>query len=84
MHRIAVWLINAQVESAEKSGTEFGRPLGPYGEVYVRRREYTKQVHPDWTKQHARMDAICVAMKAFLKDLWCEWQRAHALQQAAE
>ena len=36
MHQIAVWLINAQIESAEKSATKFGRPLGPYGETYVR------------------------------------------------
>src|SRR5262245_39887994 len=75
MHQIGVWLINAQVESAEKSGTEFGRPIGPYGKIYVKRREHTKVAHPEWTKQHARMDAIRVAMKAFLKDLWMEWNR---------
>jgi hypothetical protein len=75
MHQIAIWLVNAQVESAEKSGTEFGRPLGVYGEIYVRRREHTKAAHPDWTKLHARMDGLRVAMKAFLKDLLLEWRR---------
>src|SRR5262245_38220634 len=81
VHQSAVWLVNSQVEAAEKSGTEFGRPLGSYGEVYVRRRERTKTEHSDWTKQHGRMDAVRITMKEFLKDLWCEWHRVAALEQ---
>jgi hypothetical protein len=75
IHQIGIWLINAQVEGKEKSGTKHGRPKGDYGAIYVRRRERTDQTHPDWTPMHARMDAIRVTTKAFLKDLWCEWRR---------
>jgi hypothetical protein len=73
MHQVATWLVNTQVESAEKSETEFGRPTGPFGELYVRRREHMKEYHPDWTDGHCRKDALRIAMKAFLRDLWCEW-----------
>jgi hypothetical protein len=68
-------LLKHQMESAEKSGMEFGRPLGPYGELYVKRREHTKLTHPDWTKMHARNDARRVVVKELLKDLWVNWHR---------
>jgi hypothetical protein len=53
------------------------------GEVRHRVRSPARTI---WRSLRAstRIHAIRVAMKAFLKDLWCEWQRAHALQQAAE
>jgi RNA polymerase-binding transcription factor DksA len=79
MHQTAVWLVNAQVESAEKSGTEFGRPKGPFGKIYVERREETKAKHPDWTRQHARMDALRITMKEFLKALYFEWNKDRPL-----
>jgi hypothetical protein len=34
------------------------------------RRAHTAVSHPDWTKLHARKDALRITMKAFLKDLW--------------
>jgi hypothetical protein len=76
-----LWLVNAQVESKEKSGTKHGRPIGPYGAVYVSRREHTDLTHPDWSLGHARMDAIRITMKAFLKDLWSsgDAQKIHSL-----
>lgn len=72
----ATWLVNRQVEGADKSGTKYGRPKGPYGEFYVKRREHTAQTHPDWTDGHARSDALRVTMKKFLLDLWAEWRAA--------
>jgi hypothetical protein len=66
-----------QIESAEKSGTEFGRPRGRYGEVYVRRREFTRAARPDWTKGHAKDDATRVMAKALISDLWSEWRGKH-------
>jgi hypothetical protein len=82
MHQIAIWLVNAQWISAKKSGGDEGKPNGPYGEIYAKRRAHTATTHPDWTKQHARMDGLRVAMKAFLKDLHVAWN-AHVEQRAA-
>jgi hypothetical protein len=75
MHQIAIWLVNAQWIGAAKSETGEGKPNGIYGEVYAKRRAYTAVTHPDWTKQHSRMDGLRVAMKVFLKDLLIEWRR---------
>jgi len=74
MHQIAIWLVNAQMEAKVKSGTRHGRPKGPYGEVYVQRREHTAQTHADWSDGHARMDAVRFVMKRFLKHLWQAWR----------
>ena len=76
MHQIAIWLVNTQVESKEKSGTKHGKAKGPYGEAYVRRREHTDISHPDWTPMHGRMDAIRYVMKKFIRDLWIAWRKA--------
>src|SRR5262249_25978103 len=78
MHQISVWLVNAQCESAEKSGTEFGRPKGPFGKIYVQRRQYTRAKR-EWTKQHERMDALRFTMKEFLKQLYLEWNKERPL-----
>lgn len=82
MHQIAVWLVNAQWIAAGKSDTGEGKPNGPYGEVYAKRRAHTAITHPDWTKQHSRMDGLRVAMKQFLIDLWVEWHRVSAVTPA--
>lgn len=79
IHQIAMWLRNAQCESKEKSGTDYGRPTGPYGEAYVHRREHTKVTHPDWSPGHAHMDALRYVAKRLLRDLWTEWRRANNL-----
>jgi hypothetical protein len=72
-----------QLQSAEKSGTEFGKPMGPYGEAYVARREKTKADHPDWTPLHARRDALRIMTKALISDLWSEWLRQHRVDVSA-
>lgn len=71
---IAEPMAKHQLESAEKSGTPFGRPKGLYGEIYVRRRAHTLITHPDWPKAHARADALRVMTKAMLRDLWRAWR----------
>jgi hypothetical protein len=79
MHEIATWLVNAQWISAAKrkkegdDDAEEGKPNGVYGEIYAKRRAHTEVTHPDWTKMHRRNDALRVAMKAFLADLWAVW-----------
>lgn len=74
IHQYAVWIRNAQCEAKDKSGTLYGRPTGHYGALYVRRREDTARTHPDWTMQHAHMDALRYMMKKFLRDLWRAWR----------
>jgi hypothetical protein len=64
--------------SAKKVGGEIGKPNGPYGEVYAERRARTKETHPDWTDGHAHADALRVMMKAFLRDLWANWNNKAA------
>lgn len=76
MHVIAVWLKNKQWIGAAKTEDGVGKPNGHYGEVYAARRSRTAETHPDWSKQHAHMDALRIMMKEFLKDLWIEWRRA--------
>jgi hypothetical protein len=84
MHQIAIWLVNSQWIGAKKSETGEGKPNGPYGEIYAARRAHTAAEHPDWTKQHSRMDGLRVAMKAFLRDLFNEWRRCEGVGEGVE
>jgi hypothetical protein len=72
---VAESMLKHQIEAAKKSGTEFGRPKGRYGEVYVARRVKTKAEHSDWPKAHAHADAMRIMSKALVADLWAEWPR---------
>jgi hypothetical protein len=81
MHQIAVWLVNSQWVGKAKTEDGLGKPNGPYGEVYAKRRARTAETHPDWTDMHARMDALRITMKVFLLDLWKEWKRTANMQQ---
>jgi hypothetical protein len=51
---------------------------------YALRRAKTAVTHPDWSDGHAYSDALRITMKAFLRDLWLEWQRCASLRIAAE
>lgn len=73
IHTISIWLKNKQWIGAAKTEDGVGKPNGPYGEVYAKRRAHTAITHPDWTKQHSHMDALRVMMKEVLKDLYFEW-----------
>ena len=70
---IADSLHKKQVMGKEKSGTEFGKPLGPYGAVYISRRERTKD--RGWSLMRAHRDALRIMVKTLIRDLWVEWQR---------
>jgi hypothetical protein len=70
---IADSLLRAQIKSKAKSGTRHGEPLGPYGAVYVRRREHDDAVHHDWTDGHAKSDALRIMMATVINDLWKQW-----------
>jgi hypothetical protein len=71
-------LLKAQLIGKEKSGTKHGQAKGPYGEIYVRRREHLDEAHPDWTPKHCQMDALRVMTKILLRDLLREWKREKA------
>lgn len=77
-------MIKHQLLGAEKSGTKFGTPKGPYGEVYVRRREHLVTAHPDWTPKHCQMDAMRIMTKILLRDLWQVWNGRKAYHAAPE
>lgn len=52
----------------------------PYRLVYDRRKSHTSVSRPDWTDGHRHADALRVASKEVLKDLWRagrEWHHEH-------
>lgn len=42
----------------------------PYEIAYRERRAHTEEVHPDWTKGRHHNDALRIAAKEILKDMW--------------
>lgn len=53
----------------------------PYRAVYLTRREHTATTHPEWTPGHSHNDALRIASKAILRDLWRESKRLHEQHQ---
>ena len=62
-------------------------PIGPYGEVYAKRRAWTEpriEATADlpagdpakWTKGRCHNDARRIMTKELLKDLWVEWRKS--------
>jgi hypothetical protein len=51
----------------------------PYRKVYDTRRAHTAETHPDWTPGHSHNDALRVAAKAVLKDLFFAHRQAKRL-----
>lgn len=49
----------------------------PYRAVYLARREHTAITHPEWTPGHSHNDALRIASKAILRDLWREARGLH-------
>ena len=75
MHQIATFLWMKQWIGKAKTTSGEGEPTGPYGEVYFARRRHTLITHPDWSDGHRHSDALRITMKAFLKDLWVQWNK---------
>lgn len=65
-----------QWAGADEETGESGKPKGPYGEVYAKRRARTAETHPDWTKAHSHKDALRIMTKALIADLWSAWRAA--------
>lgn len=53
-------------------------PIGPYGEVYGRRKAHTVS-RDDWTPKHRDNDARRIMAKALIEDLWRVWRGLPAL-----
>lgn len=60
-----------------------GCVCSPYRVVYDRRRAHTATTHPDWSDGHSHQDALRVASKAILRDLWREAKEIHELRAVA-
>lgn len=80
------WLIieacMKQLDPACKTGTGIadhtdGCRCSPYRVAVDNRRHHTATTHPDWTAGHSLNDAMRVASKQLLRDLWREAHRAH-------
>jgi len=54
----------------------------PYRVVYDARRAHTATTHPEWTDGHSHNDALRVASKAILRDLWRAARDWHKAQEA--
>jgi hypothetical protein len=63
-------------ERTDEAGNvvEPAHPIGPYGVVYARRKEWN--LARDWTPGHADNDARRIMTKEMIKDLWRAWREA--------
>jgi hypothetical protein len=74
--QVAQFLWMKQWTGKNKTEDGVGKPDGPYGEIYFKRRQHTAETHPEWTDLHAHKDALRIMMKQFLKNLWVAWMTA--------
>jgi hypothetical protein len=89
--RAEVWavcsdsLFRAQWRGADEEAGLPARPIGPYGDVYARRRAHTGPrieatahlplAHPEkWTKGRCHNDARRVMTKELVRDIWGMWR----------
>lgn len=89
--RAQVWavcsdsLFRAQWRGADEDKGLPARPIGPYGEIYARRRAATLQRHLDseallatdpmkWSKGRCHNDARRIMTKQLVIDLYCAWK----------
>jgi hypothetical protein len=79
-------MFRQQWRGADEESGLLARPVGPYGEVYARRRANTDPRieatialpagdPAKWTKGRCHNDGRRVMTKALLADLWVEWRR---------
>lgn len=52
-----------------------GEAAGPYGEVYLKRKESTGSRDPVWSLKHREDDARRVMFKQLIEDLWRIWRK---------
>jgi hypothetical protein len=71
-------------QSARDTHQESATPActcSPYRVVYDRRRAHTAKTRPDWTDGHHHNDALRVASKEVLKQLWRAARDWHLTQE---
>lgn len=59
-------------------------PCSPYRLEYDRRKAHTTESRPEWTDGHRHADALRVASKAILRDLWRAARDWHLAQKESE
>jgi hypothetical protein len=73
--------IDATCKGDNGIGTHIeGCKCSPYRIVIDQRRTHTAETHPEWTPGHSLSDAMRIASKALLRDLWREAKRIHEEQ----
>lgn len=73
----ANWSTEAKTRAYLCATSCIKQAASPYRAVYLGRREHTATTHPDWTPGHSHNDALRIASKAILRDLWRESRRLH-------
>lgn len=73
----ANWSTNAKTRAYLIATSCIKQADSPYRAVYLQRRTHTATTHPDWTPGHSHNDALRVASKAILKDLWIAAREIH-------
>lgn len=75
----ANWSMTAKMRAYLMAVSCLKQHRSPYREVYLQRRERTAVTHPEWTDGHSHNDALRVAAKAIVRDIWIESRRAPTL-----
>jgi hypothetical protein len=76
--RAEIWTVADSMFRAQWRGAKPDAPahaLGPYGEIYGRRKAWTAETHPDWSPAHRDADARRIMAKALIKHLRQAWMR---------
>jgi hypothetical protein len=71
------WSTDAKTRAYLCAASCIKQARSPYRTVYVGRRAHTAITHPEWTPGHSHNDALRIASKAILRDLWREAKRLH-------
>lgn len=64
------------VKDADGKDTGERKTLGSYGELYLARKAYENEHHPDLTPKHRDMRAQRYLAKRLLRDMWRAWRAA--------
>jgi hypothetical protein len=79
---IADTLLSSQIRKVKDAdGEDTGErvALGPYGEIYIRRKAYERARDPEMSDMHSHLRAQRCMEKRLLRDLWRAWRRAKVI-----
>jgi len=73
----ANWSTDAKTRAYLIAASCIKQARSPYRAVYDTRRAHTSITHPEWSPGHSHNDALRVASKAILRDLWAAARDSH-------